>query len=104
MNKRQIAAALREAVFTPGKRGPLQVIADVGDVDYYIRRAAEFLTLSLTALTEDQCFKYLNNALSLIALAKVTIDSEPLGNNDPSPGTQNPETRPVPGLSKAFSG
>lgn len=73
MNKTQIAKALREAVFAPSKQGPLKVIADVGNLDYYIRRAVESLTLSLTALTTDQRVAYLNTALSLIALAKVTV-------------------------------
>lgn len=73
MNKTQIAKALREAVFAPSKQGPLKVIADVGNLDYYIRRAMESLLLSLTALTADQRIAYLNTALSLIALAKVTV-------------------------------
>ncbi len=77
MNKRQIAKALREAVFTPGKPGPLQIISDVGNVDYYINRSREFLTLSLTSLTQCQKLYYLNMALSLIALAKVEINPEP---------------------------
>jgi hypothetical protein len=72
MNKTQIAKALREAVFAPGKQGPLKIVADVGNLDYYIRRASENLILSLTALTTDQRVYYLNTALSLTALAKVT--------------------------------
>ena len=76
MNKRQIAKALREAVFTPGKPGPLKIIADVGDADYYINRAREFLTLSLESPSIDQHIYYLNMALSLIALAKVNINEE----------------------------
>ena len=76
MNKRQIARALREAVFTPGKLGPLKIIADVGDADYYINRAREFLTLSLDSPTIEQQFYYLDMALSLIALAKVTKTEE----------------------------
>lgn len=71
MNKSQIAKALREAAFSPGKQGPLKIIADVGNINYYIRRAMEFLTLSLTALTPEQKVEYFNNALSMIALAKV---------------------------------
>ena len=74
MNKRQIAKALREAIFTPGKPGPLKIIADVGNADYYINRSIEFLTLSLESPTIDQCLYYQNMALSLIALAKVTYE------------------------------
>ena len=76
MNKSQIAKALKEAVFTPGKLGPMKVIVDVGDVNYYIRRATEFLTLSLTALTRDQRVMYLDSALGLIAVAKVKTQDE----------------------------
>ena len=71
MNKRQIAKALSTAAFTPGKLGPMKIIADVGNINYYIRRATEFLTLSLTALTREQRVKYFDSALGLIALAKV---------------------------------
>lgn len=71
MNKRQIIKALTTAAFTPGKSGPLKVIADVGNINYYIRRAIEFTTLSLTALTREQRIKYFDNALGMIALAKV---------------------------------
>ncbi|KKN17632.1 hypothetical protein LCGC14_0963840 [marine sediment metagenome] len=76
MNKSQIAKALREAAFTPGKPGPLKVIADVGNINYYIRRATEFLTLSLTALTREQRVKYFDNALALTALAKVETQEQ----------------------------
>ncbi len=71
MNKRQITKALSTAAFTPGKLGPMKVIADVGNINYYVRRATEFLTLSLTALTREQRIKYFDSALGLIALAKV---------------------------------
>jgi len=74
MNKRQITATLREASFSPGKLGPMKIIADVGNVDYYINRSREFLSLSRSALTLEQKRYYLNMALSTIALAKVTID------------------------------
>lgn len=76
MTKTQIAKALREAAFAPNVRGPLKVVADVGNLEYYIRRAMESLTFSLTALTADQQIDYLDTALSLTALAKVTIQNE----------------------------
>ncbi len=87
MNKRQITKALSTAAFTPGKLGPMKVIADVGNINYYIRRATEFLTLSLTALTRDQRVKYFDSALGLIALAKVktqevTVEKTPSPDKD----------------------
>ena len=76
VNQRQIAAALREAVFTPGKPGSLKIIADTGNVDYFIRRAIETLKYSLSSPTKNQKTDYLTIALSLIALSKVTINEQ----------------------------
>ncbi|MEE9548731.1 MAG: hypothetical protein V3V68_05185 [Nitrosomonadaceae bacterium] len=76
MNQRQITKALSSATFAPGKPGPLKVIADVGNINYYIRRAMEFLTLSLTALTKAQRVKYFDSALGMVALAKVKTQNE----------------------------
>jgi len=46
INKRELAAVLRESVFAPNKPGPLKVIMDVGDSRYYRQRALELITLS----------------------------------------------------------
>ena len=56
----------------------MKIIADVGDINYYIRRATEFLTSSLTALTREQRVKYFDSALGLIALAKVKTQEQSL--------------------------
>jgi hypothetical protein len=72
ITKRQLQAALRESVFTPKDPGPLKAIVDVGNRDYYIRRAKEFLDLSL----ENGSYPYLTLAISLIALAKLTEDKK----------------------------
>jgi len=71
--QRELAATLRESVFSPHKLGPMKIIVDVGNVDYYIKRADEFVMLAETALTGDQCMDYLTQAISLLGVAKTLI-------------------------------
>ena len=75
INKRELAAILRESIFAPNKPGPLKVIIDVGDSRYYRQRALELITLSLTSPTEEQCEYYLEQAITLLAVAKHVIRS-----------------------------
>ncbi len=77
ITRSQITVALREATFTPSKLGPLKIIVDVGNTDYYITRAREFLVLAAQSPSMAQRLKYLNMALSLIAISKVRIQNEP---------------------------
>ena len=44
MNKTQVKKVLRECAFDPNAHGPLRIISDVGNVDYYIKRAKEELS------------------------------------------------------------
>ncbi len=76
MTKRKLQAILRESAFSPSKPGPLKIISDVGSLNYWITRAIELSTLSLTALTTDQRQHYLKQAISLLALARMTIDEK----------------------------
>ncbi len=70
MNKTQIAKKLRESVFAPNKPGPLKIIADVGNSEYYIKRAIEMLRHS--EVQEELVQKQSRvDAISLIALARV---------------------------------
>ncbi len=69
ITKRRIQETLRESVFTPRDPGSLKAIIDVGNRDYYIRRAKELLDLTLE---EDGSNIHLTMAISLIALAKLT--------------------------------
>ncbi len=68
ITKRRIQETLRESVFTPRDPGSLKAIIDVGNRDYYIRRAKELLDWTL----EDGSNIHLTMAISLIALAKLT--------------------------------
>lgn len=86
--QRQIAAALRDAVFAPGKPGPMKVIADVGNFDYYIRRAQELLINVHCAPTADQRDHYLQHVLSVLALAKVE-NAETKDQTETRPGSKD---------------
>lgn len=76
MNQRQIAHALQSAVFAPGKPGPMKIIADVGNFDFYVRRVQELLTRVLDAPTADQRDNLLTMSLSVLALAKIENNDE----------------------------
>ena len=70
MNKKEISSKLRESAFAPNKPGPLKIIADVGNSDYYIKRAIEMLRHSEVQepFQQKQSRK---DSISLIALARV---------------------------------
>ena len=42
-SKREIQKALSDCAFNPREPGPMQIIADVGDLNYYRHRAIEEL-------------------------------------------------------------
>lgn len=67
MTKTKITKILNDCKFNPRKPGPLKVVADVGDTDYYIKRAIEILTSEANTLGKDK--EYMKRAISLIALA-----------------------------------
>ncbi len=70
MNKTQITKKLRESAFAPNNPGPLKIIADVGNSEYYIKRAIEMLRHSEVQCSEKQKRSRVD-AISLIALARV---------------------------------
>lgn len=71
VTKRKIDAVLREASFRPSDLGPMRVIMDVGNADYFVRRADEFLISALNSPTMAQRKDYLDMVLRLTALALV---------------------------------
>ncbi len=71
MNKTQISKKLKDSVFAPNKPGPLKIIADVGNADYYITRAIELLRRSEVQARADLKKEMRMAAISLIALARV---------------------------------
>ena len=71
MNKTQISKKLRDSVFAPNKTGPLKIIADVGNADYYITRAIELLRRSEVQASVNLKRAMRTDAISLIALARV---------------------------------
>ena len=68
-SKTSIKKALSEAAFDPRKPGPMQIIMETGNAEYYIQRAREILAVYLDAPIPDK----LDQAMALIALAKVTM-------------------------------
>ena len=73
-SKTAIAKVLREAVFDPREPGPLKIIADVGQADYYVRRAQEFLVPPVAGSPVVPSLN-IKNAIALLALAVVTNDN-----------------------------
>jgi hypothetical protein len=74
ITKRKIAAALRESAFSPRDDKAMKVILDVGDVDYYVRRAIELLTTVLENKNHTERVRELTWAISLLAVSKVRIE------------------------------
>lgn len=68
VSKTQITKILNDCKFNPRVPGPLKVIADVGNTDYYCRRAIEFIKCS----TSNDGMK---NAIALLALAIANEES-----------------------------
>jgi len=73
ITRQKLATILRESVFTPTTPGPLKVIIDVGDTDYYIKRAIELCTMSLKSGSIKQRLVLLTQAISLLAVSKILI-------------------------------
>lgn len=65
--KKQVNAVLRGASFTPD--GLMKVMMDVGDFDYYIKRAQEYLILLKSSPTKEQRRIYLDMAIKLVTFA-----------------------------------
>ena len=76
ITKKELAAVLRESVFAPNKPGPLKVIVDVGDSRYFMQRALELIVLGLQSPTAEQQRDYLGDAITLLGVAKHTINTE----------------------------
>ena len=68
MNKTQIAKKLRDSIFAPNKPGHLRIIADVGNSEYYIKRAVELLRHSEVDAANARDMRI--DAISLVALAR----------------------------------
>ncbi len=71
VTKGKIDAALRSVSFKPTDPGPMRVILDVGDADYFMKRAEEFLISASNSPTKAQRKDRLEMALRLTALALV---------------------------------
>lgn len=84
ITQRGIAATLRESIFAPITPGPLKVIIDVGDIDYYIKRANELCeSCFLEQSTMKSRLAAMTQAISLLAVAKILTrhNANPVGSH-----------------------
>lgn len=61
----QIRKILKQAVFNPRKPGPMKIVAEMGNSQYYKMRAIE-------AISNNELYQ----AIKLLALAIASIDDE----------------------------
>ncbi|MFA5758466.1 MAG: hypothetical protein WC942_03720 [Clostridia bacterium] len=75
ITKALIAKELRESVFSPKNDFPFTVISEVGDYDYFIRKAKEILLSIPISRFENKelVLAELKTIISLLALAKVEL-------------------------------
>jgi hypothetical protein len=66
-SKTAIIKILRECVFDPREPGPMKIIADVGNQEYFITRAIELLSTEKQLLIQDELIQ----AIRLLVLAKM---------------------------------
>ncbi len=76
INIRELAAVLRESVISLVKPGPMRLMAEIGDHRYYRQRALELINLTLMASTPAQQTHYLEQAITLLGIAKHVIQQE----------------------------
>ena len=81
INKTNIAKILRESVFAPKLNKTMGVIVEVGNFDYYIRRARELEGEALFCGSKKKRQELLKMAISLLALARL-VDSDPVSTSD----------------------
>jgi len=84
MSTQRKLAATWSRVFSFRKPTPIKIIIDVDDVDYYIKRADEFIMLindavsvnmvAETTLAKDQYVDYLTQAILLLEAAKTSLE------------------------------
>jgi hypothetical protein len=72
LSQKRIRSALLTGVFNPRTPSPFKIVADIGNVDYLIVRANEYLF----GAKGGNKIPNLQNALSLIALAICKIEDE----------------------------
>lgn len=71
----QIKSFLNKCVFNPKKPGPLSIIADIGNANYYENRAIEFIKEAqfIDCMTPDNMLYYddkIIKAIQLLVLAR----------------------------------
>lgn len=70
--ERQVKRLLIESAFNPRKDHDYKVIADVGNIDYYMRRGTELATEAIQSPEKHQD-RLLRAAISLLVLARLNL-------------------------------
>jgi len=67
---------LTKTMFDPREPGPMKIIADVGNIQYYVMRGIEFSHMANQAVTSDDAAVHLRNAMRCMLLALVIEDQD----------------------------
>lgn len=81
MSERELKRLLNESSFNPRETtGPIKVILDSGNVNYYMSRAIEFIMQAQLEKNGENYHSCLRKAISLLAMARM-INNQQGDNN-----------------------
>lgn len=75
VNKSQLRTVASKLAFAPSEAGPLKVVVDAGNADYWTNRAVEFILQHLETKGTEPL--YAAAQLLVLAIAKLEADSDP---------------------------
>ena len=68
-SKTSLAQEAKQCVFDPRANGPMKIIADTGNADYYETRAVEAIYQSKLCHDNESCIEQLRQAVGLLLLS-----------------------------------
>ncbi len=71
MTQRQISRLLAESGFNPKKPGPMKIISEIDNIDYYRGKAIELINTSILSNKPHDC---LRDAISVLILARCLLE------------------------------
>jgi len=74
INKTNVARILRESIFDPKKDKLMGIVVEIGNYDYYIKRAQELIASISFCRSPIQRQNALQTAISLLAIARLVGD------------------------------
>ncbi len=72
MNQKQIKTLLNESLFNPKLPGPMKIVAEISNLDYFKCKAIELIKQSSFSSPQD-C---LRDAISILILARCYLDDQ----------------------------